>query len=67
MWDEIRKDMDNMEDIMVKLGDRSDIWQDRFIWAIAKAIYDGLKKLIKMQVDLEMLEREVLNGKHSNS
>ena len=66
MQDKIKKDMDNMEDIMIKLGDRSDIWQDRFIWAIAKAVYDALGSIVKMKVDIAMLEGEVLNAKHSN-
>ena len=49
MRDELIKDMDNMENIMIQLGDHSDIWQDRFIYYIAKAIYDLLKVVIKLQ------------------
>lgn len=52
MWDELIKDADNMENIMIKLGDRQDIWQDRFIWAIAKAQYDCIKVLLRLRKDL---------------
>ena len=32
-------DIENMEEIMNRTADRCDIWQDRFIYAMAKAIY----------------------------
>lgn len=47
MWDELIKDATNMEDIMIQTGDRAEIWQDRFIYWIAKAIYDIIKILLK--------------------
>ena len=37
------RDMENMEQIMSRTGERADIWQDRFIYHIALAIYDILK------------------------
>ena len=40
---ELTKDLDNMEDIMCRTADRCDIWQDRFIYAIAKSIYHIIK------------------------
>ena len=40
---ELIKDLNNMEDIMCRTADRCDIWQDRFIYAIAKAIYHIIK------------------------
>ena len=42
------EDAENMEHIAIKLGDRQDIWQDRFICAIAKAVYHIIK-YIKMK------------------
>ena len=40
---ELIRDAENMEEIMCKVAQLSDIWQDRFIYWIAKAIYDILK------------------------
>ena len=57
MWDELVKDMDNMENIMGALGDRSDIWQDRFVWGIAKGVYDGLKAILALKDKMVMLEQ----------
>ena len=40
MNEELIKDMDNMEDILIRLETTSeDIWQDRLICSMAKAIY----------------------------
>lgn len=40
MNEELIKDMDNMEDILIRLETTSeDIWQDRLICSIAKAVY----------------------------
>lgn len=52
MWDELTKDAINMTDVMIRLGDRSDIWQDRFIYWMAKAIYDIIKVLLRYRKDL---------------
>lgn len=41
------KDMENMEEIMCRTAERCDIWQDRFIYHIALAIYDILKWIYK--------------------
>ena len=41
------EDAHNMEDIAIKLGDRQDIWQDRFIYEIAVAIGHILQHIIK--------------------
>lgn len=43
----LQQDAENMEEIMCRTADRCDIWQDRFIYAMAKAIYHILQKLIK--------------------
>lgn len=49
MIDELTKDMDNMENILIRLEtSKEDIWQDRFICAIAKAVYHIIK-YIKMK------------------
>ena len=40
MNEELIKDMDNMEDILIRLETTSeDIWQNRLICSMAKAIY----------------------------
>ena len=40
MNEELTKDMDNMEDILIRLElTREDIWQDRLLCVMAKAIY----------------------------
>lgn len=40
MNEELIKDMDNMEDILIRLETTSeDIWQDSLICSMAKAIY----------------------------
>ena len=40
MNEELIKDMNNMEDILIRLETTSeDIWQDRLICSMAKAIY----------------------------
>lgn len=36
----LTEDAANMVEIMERTGERSDIWQDRFIYYIARAIYD---------------------------
>ena len=40
-------DLENMEEIMCRTADRCDIWQDRFIYAMAKAIYHILQYILK--------------------
>ena len=39
MKDTLTKDMENMLEIMDRTAQRADIWQDRFIYWIAVAIY----------------------------
>ena len=43
----IIRDLENMEEIAERLADRSDIWQDRFIYWMAVAIRDILLWIIK--------------------
>ncbi len=45
----LTEDRENMEEILVRTADRCDIWQDRFIYAIARAIYDILDELIRQK------------------
>jgi hypothetical protein len=49
MREELIRDMDNMEEAMMRTADRCDIWQDRVIYAMCKAIYDLLKWAVKME------------------
>ena len=41
------EDSDNMIEIMSRLAYREEIWQDRFIYWIAKALWDVLQELLK--------------------
>lgn len=50
MKEELLKDMEFCENSMIKLGDRTDIWQDRLIYGICKTLYDILKYLIKNKI-----------------
>lgn len=47
------EDMEYMEEIMIRTADRCDIWQDRFIYMIARSIYDILKDIIKQKEKVE--------------
>ena len=47
MRDELIRDMEAMEQGMERTADRCDIWQDRLIYAICKAVYDLLKRAIR--------------------
>lgn len=39
MTTEMMEDLEAMEEIMCMTADRADIWQDRFIYAMARAIF----------------------------
>ena len=43
------KDLENMEEIMERTVNRCDLWQDRFIYWMAVAIYHLLTMAIKRQ------------------
>lgn len=45
--DELIHDMDAMEDGMIRTGRRADIWQDRLIYAICKAVYHIIAYLLR--------------------
>ena len=49
MESELKKDMENMENVLIRLGDRTDIWQDRMIYVIAKAVFDLLRWAIRKE------------------
>ena len=49
MRDELLHDLDNMETAMCRTADRCDIWQDRLIYAMCKAIYDLLKWALRKE------------------
>lgn len=48
--DELIRDMDAMEDGMIRTGQRTDIWQDRLVWAICKAVYDVIRFILRMEM-----------------
>ena len=52
MRDELIKDLGNMEEILTKTAGRCDIWQDRFIYHMAKAIFHLLTVAIR-RIDRE--------------
>ena len=43
----LMEDREYMEEILIRTADRIDIWQDRFIYTMARAIYDILDELIR--------------------
>ena len=45
--DELMKDLEFCENAMCRLGDRSDIWQDRMIYGMLKVMRDILIAMIK--------------------
>lgn len=46
---ELKKDMENMENCMIRLGGRTDIWQDRMIYVICKAVFDLCRLAIRRE------------------
>lgn len=50
MKDAILQDIEAMEEIMAKTSQRCDIWQDRYIYHIAKAIYHILLYIRKQSL-----------------
>ena len=47
MRDELLKDLEAMEEAMIRTADRCDIWQDRVIYAIAKAVYHLITYILR--------------------
>ena len=43
------EDLEYMEEVMVRTADRCDIWQDRFVYMMARSIYDILRELIRQK------------------
>ena len=44
---ELRRDAENMLEVMDRTVNRADIWQDRCVYWMAKAIYDIIIYLIR--------------------
>lgn len=44
---ELIKDLEYCEEVMIRLGDRSDIWQDRTVYGLAKVLRDLLLAELK--------------------
>lgn len=49
IMNELKKDMENMENCMIRLGGRTDIWQDRMIYVICKAVLDLCRWAIRRE------------------
>lgn len=47
------EDLEYMEEVMIRTADRCDIWQDRFIYMMARSIYDILRELIRQKEKVE--------------
>ncbi len=45
--EELIKDAENMENGMIRTADRADIWQDRLIYALCKAVYHIIQYLLR--------------------
>ena len=52
MTNELKESMAEMEDVMCRTADRCDIWQDRVIYAVAKALWRLLKWAIRIDTAL---------------
>ena len=49
MREELIKSMDEIEDVLSRTADRCDIWQDRCVHSMARAIYLILKWIIRRE------------------
>jgi hypothetical protein len=49
MRDDLIRDLDNMETAMCRTADRTDIWQDRLIYAMCLAIYHILQWIVRKE------------------
>ena len=47
--DKLVEDMANMEEVLSRTADRCDIWQDRLIHAMARAIWDILCYIMRKE------------------
>ena len=56
MEKQLLKDMENMENCMIRLGERTDIWQDRMIYVIAKAVFDLCRWAVRREKSLKEQE-----------
>lgn len=45
----LQADAEAMEEIMARTADRCDIWQDRFIYWIAVAIYHIIQRISRLE------------------
>lgn len=50
-------DLNNMEEVLTRTADRTDIWQDRLVHAIGKAVYHLLEREIR-KMDKEAANNE---------
>lgn len=49
MKNRFTQDAENMLDVMSRTADRADIWQDRCVYAMAKAIWDILMWIARQE------------------
>ncbi len=43
------EDMQNMEDGMIRTAGRADIWQDRLVYALCKAVYHIIEYIMRKE------------------
>ena len=54
----LKEDAKRMEEIMQRTADRTDIWQDRFIYWIAVAIWHIIQRINKLESGEQESERK---------
>lgn len=47
----LTEDLENMEEVLCRTANSCDLWQDRLIYAIARAVYDILLWILKRSGD----------------
>lgn len=60
--DKLTQDAERMEEITIRLGDRADIWQDRYVYWMAVAILHIIKHIVAKDARLAR-EAKWLNEK----
>lgn len=49
MREELIRDLAAMEEAMCRTADRCDIWQDRVVYAVCKAVYHIIKWILRRE------------------
>lgn len=49
MRDELMRDLEAMEEAMIRTADRCDIWQDRLVYALCKAVHHLITYVLRTE------------------